>query len=295
MGALQRGDERHELRPSTTVGRAPQSTLRLSDPAASAAHALLAWTGEVWTVQDLASRNGTLLDGVRVEPGVRVCVGAGAALRFGGEPWVLVDASAPPLRAVAEGRVVTSHTGSLLLPDAEAPVAAVLRAAGGWVLDIDGEQRAVEDGDVVEVAGHAWRLELPLALPGTVQARLQLQEIGLQLRVSADEEHVELDVLSPAGPLPVPGRAHHYLLLTLARARLRDRAAGCGPTEEGWEDVELLARRLGVTGNAFHVQLCRARAQFGELGVLDAGALIERRPGGRVRLGVGRVEIQRLQ
>ena len=78
-----------------------------------------------------------------------------------------------------------------------------------------------------------------MVIPSTVVARaaVQLSDLVLCFRVSADEEHVEIDAVHLGGTLPIPVRVHHYMLLTLARARLHDRAHGSGPAEEGWEEI----------------------------------------------------------
>jgi len=51
------------LQPVTSIGRAPTNTIALADTYASAQHALLAWREGQWWLEDLGSRNGTLLNG----------------------------------------------------------------------------------------------------------------------------------------------------------------------------------------------------------------------------------------
>jgi hypothetical protein len=48
------------------VGRDPGSDMAVDDPRVSARHARLSWTGSAWQLVDLASKNGTFLDGARV-------------------------------------------------------------------------------------------------------------------------------------------------------------------------------------------------------------------------------------
>ena len=47
--------------------RALNTVLRSAD--VSAQHVAISWNGAAWTVRDLASRNGTWLDGRRLDPG----------------------------------------------------------------------------------------------------------------------------------------------------------------------------------------------------------------------------------
>src|SRR6516225_4266548 len=60
------------LEPSHVVGRgpAPKCSLTLNHPHVSAVHAELRWTGVGWELKDLGSRNGTFLDGRRLEASV---------------------------------------------------------------------------------------------------------------------------------------------------------------------------------------------------------------------------------
>lgn len=59
------------LQPVTTVGRSPTNTVVLSDSFASAQHALILLRGSQWWLEDLESRNGTLLnDHLLEEPAV---------------------------------------------------------------------------------------------------------------------------------------------------------------------------------------------------------------------------------
>lgn len=51
----------------TTLGRDVNNAIVLDDPFASAEHAVLTFRGRSWFVEDLASTNGTFVNGVPVE------------------------------------------------------------------------------------------------------------------------------------------------------------------------------------------------------------------------------------
>ena len=63
------------------LGRGPDCDLRLASGAVSARHAELRRRGDVWTLEDLGSTNGTFVNGRRVESAVEV--GSGDRLRLG--------------------------------------------------------------------------------------------------------------------------------------------------------------------------------------------------------------------
>jgi len=69
-------------RPVIHIGRSAENDVRIADDSVSGAHATLLRRGSVWHLIDLASTNGTFLDGRRIE-GEAIIQGS-AELRFGG-------------------------------------------------------------------------------------------------------------------------------------------------------------------------------------------------------------------
>ena len=67
---------------SLVLGRSSAAELVLADRFLSRRHARLQREGETWLVEDLGSRNGTLLNGVRVEKPTKIS--AGDELRLSG-------------------------------------------------------------------------------------------------------------------------------------------------------------------------------------------------------------------
>jgi hypothetical protein len=184
--------------------------------------------------------------------------------------------------------------GLLVLPDPEQPRVTIFEGEGGqWVAEGEDETRPVHDRDVVVVDGRGWVLDLPSTEGATVDAcsvGTALEAIVLRFRVSRDEEHVEVSVIHDAGETPLPTRSHHYLLLTLARARLEDRDAPV--SEQGWVGRDRLCRMLKIDMNRLNVDVFRARRQLARLGVHGAAGIIVRRTNtGQLRLGTDRVEV----
>ncbi len=68
-------DTRLPLFPLTTIGRANNSTIVLDHSYVSNEHALVTRRGEQWWLQDLGSRNGTLLNGVKLAETAVITVG----------------------------------------------------------------------------------------------------------------------------------------------------------------------------------------------------------------------------
>jgi len=63
------------LQPVTSLGRSPSNTILLPDTYASGQHALMTWREGQWWLEDLDSRNGTLLNGARIDSPTVVSAG----------------------------------------------------------------------------------------------------------------------------------------------------------------------------------------------------------------------------
>jgi type II secretory pathway pseudopilin PulG len=63
------------LQPVTSIGRSPVNTIPIPDSFASGQHALLTWREGQWWLEDQHSRNGTLLNGVRISDPTVVSAG----------------------------------------------------------------------------------------------------------------------------------------------------------------------------------------------------------------------------
>lgn len=285
------------------VGRSPSAVVCLSDRRVSNEHAKLSWSGLHWQLRDLGSYNGTRLNGKSLSPGTPVMVARNDVLEFGSPDarWTLAD-DGPPVpwaRSLRDEHVIAVRDGWLLLPDAERPSASVIaRADRTWELEAGGVRRSVADQETIEVLGESFQLFLPHiedAEPtSTHEPRLRLCDVSAEFEVSPDEEHVDVWVRSVHRTLKLPPRAYHYMLLTLARQRLQDRAASCAESEAGWVHIEALAHALRTDVEKLNVDIFRARKQWLDTGVLDAQGLVERRPETRaVRLGLQHVEVRR--
>ena len=168
---------------------------------------------------------------------------------------------------------------------------------GDWTVEDREGSRPVVNGDVIDLDGEQWRVHIPEVVEGTWESTpysMILSELTFHFLVSLDEEHVDMSIHAAHTRMPIPARAHHYMLLTLARARLADQARGMPSGEQGWKDQDELARRLGLTENMLNVYICRARQQLATAGVMGAGGLIERRSSTRkLRIGAERMEVRR--
>ena len=304
MGLLKRlsSGRQYMLSAQSLIGRAKACTLHLGDIWVSSQHAALRWRGEGWELRDLHSRNGTYVNQRRLQGGESVWVYKDNQMAFGdmGDAFSLITDAPPRASAVRDdGTYVTAdESGLLVLPGPG--VSQVLlweKAAGRWVQETeDGDEGEVFDGEAIALGDTCWRLILPTVLEKTgrpsPEAVAPLSDIGLRFTVSPDKRFVAVDLLHGDRCVRLDERAHHRLLLTLARKRLADRRQGQpSPAEEGWIAIDALREQLYGCANNLNVDIHRARRQLKEADIVDARRFIERRRGALVRLGVDRLEI----
>jgi hypothetical protein len=137
----------------------------------------------------------------------------------------------------------------------------------------------------------------PPALRSGTCARPGLDRFTLSFSVARHEEFVRLALSDDVEgrTMDLGGRAHHYLLLTLARHRLADAEAGIPDTSCGWVYADDLARDLFLDATAVNLQVFRARRLLEARGIRDGAAVVERRSSTReIRIGSRRLAVETL-
>ncbi len=277
------------------IGRSPSCGLRLSNPHASSEHATVTWTGLHWEIKDLGSRNGTFVDGAKIDPGKAVKLAEGSRLAFGDPDaaWVVLNDEPPSALAIdlESGDMKLAVDGLIALPNEDAPELTYYQnATGDWIEESAEETRFAVDQEVVQAGGRSWRIQLPFVSDHTplLQLDMTLEAVSLNFAVSRDEERVEITISHRGVDRTLDPREHGYVLLTLARARLEDESLP--PQERGWRERTQLERMLAMDSNALNVAIHRARQQFLAAGVTGAAGIVEVRRKKR-RLGTDRFRI----
>lgn len=248
MAVLRELTQGRRVRPAARclVGRAQHCHLVLGDSDASREHAVIFYDARGWHVRDLSSRNGTVVHGVRVKDVVALERGSEIGFGAASNAWVLDDADPPAARAISQttGQALLAGPSGLQLPGTAPCEAYVSSQDGQWLLERSGEVRPVSDKEQLRLANDIWLLELTVGdeRPTAPTATLEGLQTHLIFKVSRNEEHVELTV-ERGGRLHVfAHRSHTYLLLLLARARLktnaqreRARASTAGLRPRSWQ------------------------------------------------------------
>lgn len=260
-------------------------------------HALFRWVGDGWEMRDLSSRNGTFLDGKKLEQREQVRVELGSLVAFG-DPEDIFEmiADSPPVFARSEDGDCLEATGNELhLPDAENPELIVYNDGEAWCIEdvIAGESRRARNGEEVQFGDRIWHLSVPEVEVATSQLE-RPQGMELFFDVSVNQEHITITVIQDGTSTVLPNRSHSYLLLVLARERLEGANNRELPEQDrGWVHMDDLTRMLRANANQIGSLIFRAKKQFREAGLLGADGIVESRSGtGERRIGVSRIVIR---
>lgn len=289
------------VRERVLIGRSPRADIRLLSDGSSKEHASIGWDGVAWHLRDLSSRNGTKVNTEQLVGSHRSLL-LGDEIVFGdpAERWQWVDAAPPVPHAVREdGTWCEMRNGLLLLPTEEEPRASLYVRDSRWELDIDGSIAPVADGDVVTIGDERFRLDLPNPDPASETTRTlvptlsRLQSARFAFFVSRDEERVRITIDVAGITYALPSRSYHYMLVTLARTRIREKLGGTSGSEAGWISTDDLATALATTNEKINVDVHRARRLVAKLGAFsDPEALIERcTEKAELRLGSSHLEV----
>ena len=302
MGTLQHCKRKlnHVLSSQTLVGRVPGCQLRYeSGDGVSRHHAEISWNDPAWEVRDLASRNGTFVDGRKLASGETCALEMGARVAFGRPENVLeLVEDGPPVASATpqDGQRRAAQAGTLYLPDENNPECIVHREDRKWHIDWpDRAPREIESGASEVVGGIIWTFDLPIDVARTVEVRnLSLDYATMGFRVSRDEEHVELELRMREKSISFDARNHWYTLLVMARQRLHDQNHGVIDSEAGWIDTKELQRQLKLPEPTFNTHVFRAKQQLAEKGIQGHHRLIERRRTRSVRIGISDIVITKV-
>ncbi len=286
MGRLQATDGSWvHLRARHLVGRSRMCNLRIDARAVSGEHAIVWWQDNAWFVKDLGSTNGTFVGGRQLDAGEQGALAPGDRVSFGESEggFLLAEGSAPAAHAIHADTGVTQlvSDGMLALPDADLVEVTVFEGVGGtWICERDDETLPIFDLDHVRAGGGRWQLHLPESQATTWVAQTDgptLETATFRFEVSRDEEYVRLVIEWSGGEIDLGDRAHHYTLLTLARARLEDTESGSDTAETGWVYHDELMRMLAADATKVRVDIYRARKQLLAADVVGAAGVVERR------------------
>jgi transcriptional regulator with GAF, ATPase, and Fis domain len=100
---------------TVTIGRSPACDVEIADESVSRKHAVLRLSSPP-TIEDLGSRNGTAVEGRRIEARASVPIAVGTCVELGSTTVALVRAR-PPAKAGASAAVPSPHDPAIIVED----------------------------------------------------------------------------------------------------------------------------------------------------------------------------------
>lgn len=291
------------LYPRHGVGRASTSDLTVGDRLCSTRHCEIVWDGDRWTVLDLNSRNGTWIDGHRLEGRAREPLRIGQELAFGNPAMTfrVLDIEPPgPVFIAPDGAPVFAERGVLSAPPGDHPTVMVHRDGSGlWsIIRDDGSQAPAPRESQLLIGGQTWRLLCPAQLPSTARLEVacSVEQLALRFFVDDLDEVLYVEALLNGVAARMEPRAFHPTLLELARARVADTERGLDEAEQGWLHRAHFFERFGHDEGDLNTMIFRIRRQFAQLDIQNSSHIIERHPpSARLRLGISDVMIRAKQ
>jgi pSer/pThr/pTyr-binding forkhead associated (FHA) protein len=300
-----KNQETHEhvtLLASHVFGRDSRSVdTRLEDPDISHIHASIRWEGNEWRIYD-HSRNGTFVNGEHVSHD-SMALDLKCKIRFGTSKrstWAVVNLDSPQTMLVPlqSDQPAIEFQRLYVLPNVENPEISIYKTeADQWISETENGIKQLKDGDIISNENHSWQFFTAKMVDSTLgigeYRHTTVEDIRFYFHASLDEEHIEAKVVHHGKTIDLGERVHHYLLLILARQRLDDHSQGIDKDNQGWTDIGLLSKMLGLDLTYINIQIFRARKQIEEAlpDVFHIIQLIERRPGS-IRLGFPYFQIE---
>lgn len=272
----------------------------------SGTHATIRWDGTDWLILD-NSTNGTWVDERRIEKNRKKPLHGTRKISFGKSKelqWTVLDLSPPKdlLISVNDQDETIELSYFQALPNGDSPIVSVyISDKGQWVCESDEGIISLEDGAVINDSKKKWRFSKSTMIEATIESGeyelLDMQGMTFLFSVSSDEEHVSMKISRPEkskhNPMDLGERAHHYLMLTLARQRMKDAEAGIDSLNQGWIDMDELSNMLNMDRPHLNIQIFRMRKQFVKQfpNLLHLPQVIERRVGS-IRIGCPNFKIR---
>lgn len=249
-------------------------------------HASMRWDGMEWMLTDF-SRNGIWIDGIRIVPGKSTGLKEGNIIHFGSADngaWKIVNLKRPsnvlfPINH--EGPVIELERLHALPDNAIPDILVYLSHTGQWIYENENGTTPLSHGDIIHHKNESWQFFCAEPVDTTF-TRQETRDIQFIFHVSVDEEHVVTKIQIGDDIIDLGERAHHYMLLTLARQRLKDARKGMDQATQGWIELDRMSHILNLEQCHLNIHIFRARKQINAVlpETANVPQIIERRVGG---------------
>lgn len=271
----------------------------LDSPAISKVHAVIEWENQQWQLRD-QSKNGVWLNDHKLTKGESYPVKVGDYIQLCNTRehlFKVLDITAPqnlllPVTPESQLERAIFLSNYNLLPDENNLQVALYYndLEQQWYYEDLRTQlppKKVFNGEQILMNGENWRLQLSNNIDETqLLEHHEIAQLLFKFDLSLDEETTHLQLQTPDNQVDFKVRSHHYLTLHLAREKARHASQGINPESQGWVDMEMLSRDLGMDTNHLNILIHRARKQFtDQVQQVDNADRLFERQSGKIRFG----------
>ena len=271
----------------------------LASPAISKVHAVIEWENQRWQLRD-QSKNGCWLNDHKLQKGESTPLKPGDIIQLcntGEHVFKMLDVQPPqnlllPTTAnVSPEDAVLLSNYNLLPNEKDLQVALYFNdLEQQWYYeDLTTQQppKKVFNGEQILMGSENWRLQLFNNIDETqLLEHHEIAQLSFRFDLSLDEESTRLQLQTPDNLVDFKVRSHHYLTLHLAREKALHAQQGIDAQSQGWVDMELLSRDLGMDTNHLNILIHRARKQFtDQVKQVDNADRLFERQSGKIRFG----------
>lgn len=258
------------LRPMHSIGRDPTiSDTPLENPLCSRMHCIIQFNGSNWVIFD-KSKNGTYVNDNKLEE-PKTILKNGDKISFPKQSHdafeviclkppkpVLISSKLDQYIELEDLSILPSETSSELLITRHP-------TTKKWIVERGESTKLIKSGSTVYMDGDIWTFFSNDIISNTQTQTLYDDitiPVSLKFYVSLNEENIFLQGSIEHSPFDFGYKAHHHLLLALARRYLDDEKNKIPLQEHGWISTEVLLRDLGITGSHLNMLIFRARKAF---------------------------------
>lgn len=228
----------------------------------SQSHALISWKGSNWYLQD-HSRNGTLVNG-EYQNNTTVKLTKGNNIQFGEQEatlWEFIDDNPPSsyFKPLEHEDTIIEVNECLAFPNEEQPEILIYPENGIWKLEKEGVPTPLAHQQTYTINNKEYVFVENKILEDTMDNGYVVNNAYFQFILSSDEEHIRIKIIIEHRELDLGERVHNYMLLALARKRLRDLPLNYVFDDQGWvamdDLIEDVSKEFGKEIDAYYLNL----------------------------------------
>ena len=254
-------------------------------------HAYIEYKDKVWTFYDQSS-NGTLYNDT-LQNRSSVVMKVGDIMQFSAEEpqkYEIVNLDPPQSFLISEDKKDVLFVDADFLGLTEDGKSRIIFPieTGDWVIEEEGETRILEEEETLPYKGKQWKFVINQVSGLTKVTDTMIKEIIFNFELSADYEHVSINITANDETIRLPTKAMNFPLFLMAKQMRQDLDKGeYSDQEVGWINcnqlVEILKKELGnpeIDVYYLNVQIYRLRKALSKTPISSyINGLIERRQG----------------